>query len=406
MRIWIVNYYTAPDCSNPRYLKLAHFFMEAGYDVLTFNANYKEKKVEKFEARQYGQFSFVHVKAPTYVGNSIKRMFSIFFFAWRLFVNRKKFPKPDIVLHNIHTPFDYPIVWTAKRLKAKYIAEAWDLWPEDFVTFGLVSRNNPILKVFYWIEKRLYYNADQMIFTFEGIYDYLKRKKWTKESGGKIELSKVHYINNGIDLEQFDKDKIVYPRNDVDINSKDSYNIIYVGSIRLANDVKQLIDAAKLLSNNPKYKIYIYGDGDARPDLEQYVLDNHIDNVIFKEKQIPLCEVAWVVCQARVNIMNYEKGFGHVGVSSGKMFQYLAAGKPIVCNIDIAYDDVITKNSIGVAQDLYTAEEYAEQIRRFAELPEEEYNAMCARVRETARQFDYKVLAAEEINVIRQALNS
>ena len=380
--------------------------MEAGYDVLTFNANYKEKKVEKFEARQYGQFSFVHVKTPTYVGNGIKRMFSIFFFAWRLFVNRKKFPKPDIVLHNIHTPFDYPIVWTAKRLKAKYIAEAWDLWPEDFVTFGLVSRRNPILKVFYWIEKKLYYNADQMIFTFEGIYDYLKRKKWTKESGGKIELCKVHYINNGIDLEQFDKDKIAYPRNDVDINSKDSYNIIYVGSIRLANDVKQLIDAAKLLSNNPKYKIYIYGDGDARPNLEQYVLDNHIDNVIFKEKRIPLCEVAWVVCQARVNIMNYEKGFGHVGVSSGKMFQYLAAGKPIVCNIDIAYDDVITKNSIGVAKDLYTAEEYAEQIRHFAELPEDEYNAMCTRVRETAHQFDYKVLAAEEISVIRQALNS
>ncbi len=403
-RIWIVNYYTgSPNASsNPRYLELGKHFMAAGYDVITFNSTMCEPQEsnEDFVERQYESYRFIHVKSPKYKGNGLKRMYSIFAFAWKLFMNCKKFDNPNVVLHNIHTPFDYPIVWMAKRLKAKYIAEAWDLWPEDFVTFGLVSRSNPALNLFYYIEKHLYYNADEMIFTFEGIYDYLKKKGWTKEQGGKIDLNKVHYINNGIDLEQFDKDKVAYPRNDEDINDPTTIKIIYLGSIRLVNDVKQIVDAAAMLKKDPRYRFFIYGDGKDRDFLEQFVKDSHIDNVVFKEKKIPLCEVAWVVSQAKVNIMNYEKGFGHVGVSSGKLWQYLAAGKPIVCNINIAYDDVITKNNLGVARDIYSAEEYAAEIKKYAEQPQNEYLEMCARVRKIAEEFDYEKLAARELEVI------
>lgn len=410
-RIWIVNYYTSsPElASNPRYLKLAHYFQEAGYEVITFNSSVKHgtdidliPDGSMFYEKQYGEYTFVHVKSPHYQGNGIRRMLSIFLFAWRLFIHAGRFPKPDIVLHNIHTPFDYPIVWLAMRTHAKYVAEAWDLWPEDFVTFGLVSAKNPVLQLFYAIEKRLYRHADQMIFTFEGIYDYLRKHKWDKAQGGPIDLDKVHYINNGIDIRQFDQDKLQYPRPDEDINAEGIYKIVYLGSIRMANDVKQLVDAAAILKDDPRYKFFIYGDGDARPYLEDYVKDNAISNVVFKEKRIPLSEVAWVVCQARVNVMNYEKGFGHVGVSSGKLWQYLAAGRPIVCNIDIPYDDVITDNRLGVARDLYTAEEYAAEIRRFAEQSDEDYEAMCRRVRAAGEEFDYPRLAAKEIAVMQK----
>lgn len=408
-RIWIVNYHTSsPElASNPRYLQFAHHFQKAGYEVITFNASVKHgtdidliPDGSSFFEKDYGEYKFVHVKSPHYTGNGIKRMLSLFVFAMRLYFGRKKFPKPDIVLHNIHTPFDYPIVWIAKSLNAKYVAEAWDLWPEDFVTFGLVSRNNPILKLFYWLEKQLYYHADEMIFTFEGIYDYLDKKKWTKERGGKIDLKRVHYINNGIDLEEFDRNKITYPRTDEDMNDAHTKKIIYLGSIRLANHVKTLIDAASLLRDKKDYKFFIYGDGIERESLEKYVKDNDIFNVVFKEKRIDYAECAWVVSQATVNVMNYEKGFGHLGVSSGKMWQYLAAGKPIVCNIDIAYDDVITENNLGVARDIHTAEDFAREIVRIADLPKEEYDAMCERVRAVARDFDYKVLAQREISVL------
>ena len=139
--------------------------------------------------------------------------------------------------------------------------------------------------------------------------------------------------------------------------------------------------------------------------MERYVEEQRIKNVVFKERRIPFCDVAWVVSQATVNVMNYEKGFGHMGVSSGKLWQYLAAGKPIVCNIDIAYDDIITDNNLGVAKDMFTPEEIAQAIRSVAEQPRDSYDRMCERVRKTAERFDYKNLAAQEIAVVEASLN-
>lgn len=403
MRIWIVNYYTSPTCSNPRYLELAKSFSAAGHEVLTFYANYNSKDTAPlFQRKIVDSLNFVEVKVPHFVGNGVKRMLSIWKFAQIILKGHKQFERPDVILQNIHPPFDYPIVKVAKKLKCKYMAEAWDLWPDDFVAFGLVKANNPAMKIAYAIEKKFYYAADDIVFTFLGAFDYLKRQGWMKEQGGKIDPVHLHYINNGIVLEQFNKDKEEYPRQDADMNDPDTYKIVYLGSINKANNVKTLIDAAALLKDNPKYRFFIYGNGTYRLELEQLVKDNNITNVVFKEKQIPLEECAWVVSQATVNVMNYEKGFGRWGVSSGKMFQYLAAGKPIVCNIDIPYDNVIEDNNLGIAHDIETPEEFVDAIRKLAEQPKQEYDAMCERVRKVAKRFDYKVLAAEELKVIEQ----
>lgn len=405
MRIWIVNYYTSPDCSNPRYLQFARHFMAKGWDVTTFYANWNGADTDPlFKRELVNGLDFVQVKAPHYVGNGVSRMKSIFSFAWNIKKHCKEFEKPDVILHNVHTPFDYPIVWAAKKLNAKYIAEAWDAWPDVFAHLGLVSRKNHVLKVFYQIEKRLYEKADAVVFTILGMVNHIQDKHWTTNMGGRIDLEKVHYINNGVDLEQFDKDREAWPRTDEDLHDSKTMKVVYLGSINRANHVHTLIEAAKLLQNLGYYRFFIYGDGADREELEKKVQDERITNVVFKEKRIPLCECAWVVSQANVNIMNYQKGFGYMGVSSGKMFQYLAAGKPIVCNVNIAYDDVITDNNLGIARDIETPEDFAQAIRSVAEQPRTSYDAMCERVRQTAERFDYKKLAAEEIKVIETAL--
>lgn len=414
MRIWIVNYYagTPATAGNPRYLKLAKHFMEAGHEVITFDAGStahiadNEFQCGNFLGRQYDGFKFVHVRVPHFEGNGVKRMYSIWKFAQTILKGCGQFERPDVILQNIHPPFDYPIVKLAKRLKCKYIAEAWDLWPDDFVAFGLVGANNPAMKVAYAIEKRYYYAADDIVFTFLGAFDYLKRQGWMKEHGGKIDPEHMHYINNGIDLAQFDKDKVAYPRQDADMNDPNLVKIVYLGSINRANNVKALIEAAALMQDMPQYRFFIYGNGAYRGELEQFVIENNINNVVFKEKHIPLEECAWVVSQATVNVMNYGKGFGRWGVSSGKMFQYLAAGKPIVCNIDIAYDNVIKENSLGVSRNIETADEFVLAIRSLAEQPRASYDAMCERVREVAKRFDYKVLAQRELEIIENCFKS
>ena len=404
-RIWIVNPQTgSPEkAANPRYLELAKYFMEAGHDVTTFNSSQRENIAipnGKYLEKQYGDYRFVHVFAPNFVGNGLKRMLSLHKFAQNVYNLHSRFEKPDVILQNIHPPFDYPIVRLAKKLKCRYIAEAWDLWPEEFVNLGLVGAIIPAMMVAYDIDEQYYYHADDIVFTFLGAFDYLKRQGWMKEQGGKIDPAHLHYINNGIDLAQFDRDRDEHPRPDVDMNDESLYRIVYLGSINKANNVKTLIDAAAILKENPKYRFFIYGNGAYREELERYVKENNISNVVFKELRISFAECAWVVSQATVGIMNYEKGFGRWGVSSGKMFQYLAAGRPIVCNIDIVYDNLIEDNQLGVARDIETPQEFADAIRGIAELPREEYEAICRRVREVAERFDYKMLAKREIELL------
>lgn len=407
-KIWIVNYYSCPPeyTANPRHLEFSHYLCIAGYDVTIISAGYlSDKDIDlvpdnrKYSKVEYGEHKFIHIKVKHFVGNGIARMISIFQFAWRIFRYRKHFDKPDIILHNIHAPFDYPVLWCAQKLNAKYIVEAWDLWPDSFVRFGLISKNNPVVKVAYCIERRLYERADKILFSFEGGIDYLKVQKWTKEFGGKIDINKVFYINNGVNLEKFTSDIEQNKLHDLDLEDASSFKVIYLGSVRLINNLKTLIDAAKILKSNTKIKFLIYGDGSDRAYLEQYCIENEIDNVLFKEKWIPLRNVPYVLSQSSLNILNYHKGFGIYGISSGKLFQYLASGKPICANIKMNYC-LIEKHHLGIAKDLETPKEYADAILSIEKLSNIDYQEMCSMGRKVAKEFDYKVLTDKLITII------
>jgi glycosyltransferase involved in cell wall biosynthesis len=106
----------------------------------------------------------------------------------------------------------------------------------------------------------------------------IRQKGWSTETGGEIDLNRVHYINNGIDLEQFDKDRECWPRADEDLRDPKTLKIVYLGSVNRANHVHTLIEAAKLLQDIGIYRFFIYGDGNDREELEKKVNDEGINN--------------------------------------------------------------------------------------------------------------------------------
>ena len=168
--------------------------------------------------------------------------------------------------------------------------------------------------------------------------------------------------------------------------------VIYIGSIRFANNVGSLIDAAKRLQEFKEVKILIYGNGVDRPVLEQRCKREGIDNVVFKQTWIDPKYVPYVLSKSYVNILNYMPGqFGSYGGSQSKMFQYMASGHPICCNLEMMYCP-IKKHNIGIAKIYAGADEYADAIRTLLTMPHEEYEAMCMRARKTAEEFDYQVL--------------
>lgn len=222
----------------------------------------------------------------------------------------------------------------------------------------------------------------------EGGADYIKDRHWDKV----IDLNKVHYINNGVDLDDFKYNLEHYQLDDDDLKNEAIKKVIYIGSIRLANNLKQLMEAAALLKEYKNVKFLLYGDGKDRLELEKYCQEHAISNVIFKDKWIQPQFVPFVLSCSSVNILNYMPGgFGHYGGSQSKMFQYMASGKPICCNLKMMYCP-ITKYNLGIAQEFQTSQAYADAILSLLELDQRIYNEMCDRNKNTAQLFDYKKL--------------
>jgi len=408
-KIWLVNYYAMPPHleSRLRTIKFAHYLKEKGYEVKIFASSFMHNTdinlIEDhtpYIEKQYDDLQFVHIRTKPYKNNGIARFISLFQFHLKLYFMRNRFFKPDAIVHTALPPFGNIFSFAAKKLKAKYIAEVLDLWPESFVELGLIKKNNPVLPLLYKSERKLYERADAVVFSMEGGRDYIKDKKWDTGNGGKINLNKVFYINNGIDLEDFENNKKNFIIEDEDLGNPDTKKVIYLGSIRTANNLSELIKAAETIKHRTDIIFLIYGNGDHREYLENYCLQKELHNVRFKEKWIEPQYVPFVVSQADVNILNYMSGsFGNYGGSQSKMFQYMAAGKPICCNLKMMYCQ-INKNKLGIARAFKDHNEYAEAIIQLADLDENKRAEIEQNAKSAVQEFDYKNLTNKLLDLL------
>lgn len=99
--------------------------------------------------------------------------------------------------------------------------------------------------------------------------DYIEDKGWSIGTGGVIDLNKVYHINNGVNLELFDASRIENPYTDDDLDDPNYFKFVYAGSIRKANNLERIVDAARYLPKESRIKIIIFGDGDERSLLEK-----------------------------------------------------------------------------------------------------------------------------------------
>ncbi len=411
-KVWLINSAAMPPKYEARIqtLKRAQYLRSHGYDVTIIcgsflhNTNINlidDNSSYKFMKYEDGQ-KFIHIRTSNYNSNGLTRIFSIFEFYMRLWWHASSFEKPDFISQIAAVPFGNITYFIARKLKTKFIVDIVDLWPESFVAYGLVSKRNPLLKLAYWAEYWLYKKADLLIFSMEGGKDYITEKKWDIEQGGKIDLKKVHYINNGVDLQDFDYNSLNYKISDEDLDNNKLFKVIYVGSIRLANNVMQLVEAAEQLKDEADIKFLIYGDGEDRATLEQYCKEKQLKNIVFKQKWVELKFVPYILSKSSLNILNYKpSSILRFGGSQSKSFQYMASGKPICANVKMNYCP-IKKYNIGIAEEFKDAKEYADVILAFYKMDKNKYHTICANARRASENYDYKLLTHRYIELINQ----
>ncbi len=91
------------------------------------------------------------------------------------------------------------------------------------------------------------------------------------------------------------------------------------------------------------------------------------------------------------------------GVSPNKLFDYLAAGKPILSLIQSSYD-LVEQYHLGVVVENQTEAEIKKAIISLLDMAAEEREQIGKRAREIAQKFDYRILAEKLSDIIDRIL--
>ena len=344
-KVWILNHHANNMyfANGGRHYCIAKYLKRKGYEPFIVCANAEHGTGKKcfdnedlFSVHINTQIDvpFIFVKSRTYTNNGKDRIMGMFDYYFNVKKIAKeiveRYGKPDVIIgSSVHLLACLAGIKLSKKYGAKCITEIRDLWPESIVAYGLATKKNVIIKILYKFEKYLYEHSDDIIFTMPGGKNYIIEQGWNRENGGKIDLARVHNINNGTDLEVFTYNREKYQLDDNDLNNNEIFKVVYTGSLRKANEIDLLVETAKITKEST-IKFLIWGRGDEEEYLKKLVQKYGLNNIIFKgsveKKYIP-----YIISKSNVNFLDaFDERVAKYGISSNKLFEYFAAQKPIL----------------------------------------------------------------------------
>jgi glycosyltransferase involved in cell wall biosynthesis len=245
--------------------------------------------------------------------------------------------KPDVVFAS-STPLTIGIAGlaTARLKRVPFVFEIRDLWPAVPVQLGAL-RNRPAVRSAEWLERRLYEGAERIVVLSEGAQQDLERRGVPSE--------KLALIPNAADLDVF-RPGVVDEGFRAQHGLEGRFVALYAGAMGRANGLDQLVDAADRLRGS-RVAIVALGDGGERPRLEHRARELGLDNLLFlppvaKEK------LAGIVGAAEVTLTIFAPYPVLETNSPNKFFDSLAAGKPVVVNLDGWLRRLVEENDAGV----------------------------------------------------------
>lgn len=406
-KVWILNHYATNTMLDHggRHYWFAKYLTRAGYDVRIFCASTVHDTDRNFNVGESGYcekevdgLKYTLIETSDYAGNGKSRVKNMYQFYRRIFRVAKKYEKPNVIFaSSVHPLTLLAGIKIAKKMGVKCICEVRDLWPESLVEYDIISRKHIITKLMYRGERRLYKKADSLIFTMPGAGKYIADRGWEKD----IAADKIYYINNGIDLEVYNENKLNKTINDRELEDDTFKKLLYTGSLRAANKPENFIDLAECLTKiADNIKIIVYGGGDQLELLRNKVADKGLENIVFKGR-VDKEYIPFILSKSDLNLMDGDiGGLSKYGISGNKLFDYIASGRPIIMDCEENEFGIINKNQIGIAKPFGSSREMAETIADMLNGDEKRYELWCNNARALAMEFDFKRLTDKLIEII------
>jgi len=408
MNVWMVNHY-ANHPSLPggtRHYELARRLVDHGFDVSIICSSFHHKTHaparklrHSFLIEDLNGVRYVWVRSRLgYSTNGLSRMLNMAEFAAQVrrlggTRFRRAVDRPGVIIGSSPDLLAARAAWgLAKCFRVPYVLEIRDLWPESLVEVGGFRASHPLVRVLAALERKLYRRADRII--------SLMPEAWRRIEDMGVSRDKVVWISNGASA----LSGVGIPQTE---SRGKHFRLVYLGAFGRANVLDDLLSAAKLLRNDsPSIQIALVGDGTEKKHLQQRVAAEGIANVVF-EGPIPKGEVPVLLARADAVIALLEDSpLYRYGISLNKLFDYMAAGRPVLLAGRVAHN-YVDLAECGITVPPRSPEAIADGTRRLARMSVEERDSMGSRGREYLRRHhDWDVLAARLADVLEEVHSS
>jgi glycosyltransferase involved in cell wall biosynthesis len=247
--------------------------------------------------------------------------------------------KVDLVWGTSPPIFQGVTAWLLARLKrVPLLFEVRDLWPEFAIAVG-VLKNPLLIKMSLWLEGFLYRRADRLMVNSPGYAAHV-----AQISGKPVEL-----VPNGSDPDMFDPaDKGSAFR--LVNHLEDKFVLLYSGAHGMSNDLGVVLQAAKELEGETvtsKVTVAFLGDGKEKTALQKQAADMQLTNVLFLPP-VPKAGMAAALAGADACLAILKPIQAYKTTYPNKVFDYMAAGRPVVLAIDGVIREVVESAGCGI----------------------------------------------------------
>ncbi len=264
------------------------------------------------------------------------RLLAFFSFALSSFFAGLGVQNVDVVWGTSPPIFQGWTAWLLARLKgAKFLFEVRDLWPDFAIAVG-VLKNPTLIKMSLWLERFLYRSADQVMVNSPGYVEHVSSRG----------AQRVELIPNGADPEMF---------NPLDMGSQfrasnhlqNRFVVLYAGAHGISNDLEVVLEAAVLLARRLDIHFVLLGDGKEKANLQARARELGVRNVTFLPP-VPKSEMGAALAGADACVAILKPLDEYKTTYPNKVFDYMAAGRPVILAIDGVIREVVEAAGCGL----------------------------------------------------------
>jgi len=399
--VWILNHYAGSRIHGMEYRHyyLARHFRRMGLRPVIVCASFHHLQTKRPEAlrAEVDGIPYVWIKTCRYEGNGLGRVVNMAGYSLRLAWKRlKELPQPDVVIASSPHPFAALNGRRfARKYKAKFIFEVRDLWPLSVQELGGYTSRHPFIRLMARTERFAYEHCDVTVSLCPGAKEYMVAHG--------LDENKFVHIPNGFDLEGAQRNVDDLPETHAGViaslKREGKLIVLYSGNHGIANALEHVVAAAGLLKDEPGVHFLLVGQGPEKPALEESARRAGLQNVTF----LPPVTRAQMPALTREADLGYiglqKKDLFKYGVSPNKLFEYMAAGLPVVFAIDTPYDKV-AEARCGFSIPAEAPQALADIVKRIRQMPRDRLAEMGDRGRQYVRRMHtYEVLARQYVSL-------